>query len=138
MSCDLSTELLTRPECIGYLSRSTVGRVAVSTGALPAIYTVLFALDAGHIVFRTSSTSRLRRAFCHSVVAFSVDDFDPGDLSGWSVLVRGVGEEVDDPDLVAKLAGLALPAWGEGLESSAFLRLPVEQVSGTRVRAAVQ
>lgn len=129
----LSVKGLSRQECLAYLAQSSVGRVAVSTGALPAIYTVLFTLKDEHLVFRVPRESRLRRALSRSVVAFSTDRFDPGMFRGWSVLVRGVGEDVSDPVLVEHLRGLPLPSWSERPEADHFVRLPVEHISGSQV-----
>lgn len=133
MSRGLSIKLLSRQECLSYLSKEVVGRVAVSTAALPAIYTVLFALSDDHVVLRVTPESRLRRALSRSVVAFSVDHFDPCRATGWSVLVRGVGEDVCDPELVARLQRLPLPSWSASPQADCFMRLPTEHVSGSLV-----
>ncbi len=124
-------EMLSTRECRGYLARVGIGRVAVTVGALPAIYTVAFLLEGDHLLIRVPRRSALRRALTGSVVAFSADCFDESKEDSWSVLVRGVGEEVDDEVLVPRRA-LPLRSCSEAPERDCFVRLPMTQMSGTR------
>jgi nitroimidazol reductase NimA-like FMN-containing flavoprotein (pyridoxamine 5'-phosphate oxidase superfamily) len=125
-------EMLSAPECRGYLARTGIGRVAVTVGALPAIYPVSFVLDGEHLLFRVAQRSVLRRALAGSVVAFGADHFDESNEEGWSILVRGVGEEVGDEALVVSMRSLPLRSYSEAPERDCFVRVPLTQVSGTR------
>jgi nitroimidazol reductase NimA-like FMN-containing flavoprotein (pyridoxamine 5'-phosphate oxidase superfamily) len=127
-------EELKAQECLAHLTQGGVGRVAVSAGALPAVYSVFFAFSDGHVVLRMAPKWQLREHINQSVVAFNADGFDKDDRSGWSVLVRGVGHEVTDPALLAKLLRLPLRPWGDPPEADCFLRIPVDQISGTHFR----
>ena len=138
MTGDSAIEALSSDECLAYLAESQVGRVAVSTGALPAIYTVLFALHNGRVVLRVAPHSRLYQALCQAVVAFSADHFDEVTQEGWSVLVQGIGEEATQPDLVDSLRSLPLRSWADPSESDSFISISLDLVSGMRARRANQ
>lgn len=91
---DNELELLTETECRALLARARIGRVAITMGALPAVYPVNHRVVDGDILFLTGAGSKLRAALNRSVVAFQVDEFDPEGRSGWSVLAVGVAEEI--------------------------------------------
>ena len=98
------------------------------------MHTLFFALSDGYVVFRLAPRRQLRRDLDHSVVAFSADHLDRDSQSGWSVLVRGVAEEVSDPGLVASLLALPLRAWGDPADGDSFVRVPIDHISGTSFR----
>ena len=71
-------EVLDRDECIRLLGTATLGRLAVTSGSLPTVFPVNFLLDDDRIVVSTSRGTKLDAAIQDAVVAFEVDDFDPG------------------------------------------------------------
>jgi len=125
-------EMLSAGECRAYLAQVTIGRVAVTVGALPVIFTVPFVLDGDDLLIRVAQLSVLCRALTGSVVAFSADDFEESEEDSWSVLVRGVAEAVGDEVLAASLRALPLRSCSEAPERDCFVRLPLTQLSGTR------
>ena len=129
---DEGLELLDETECLGLMARASVGRVGVTVGALPAIFPVNFALSDGAVVFRTGEGTKLAAATDQAVVAFEVDDWDPVEHTGWSVLAVGKACVVDDPDEVARLRRLPLGPWAGGTREH-FVWMPVEFVSGRRI-----
>ena len=83
--------VLGRTECLRLLSGASVGRLAVTVGALPVILPVNFLrLDRDRVLIRTTTGTKLDAATRHAVVAFEVDDFDSFSHTGWSVCVTGV------------------------------------------------
>jgi nitroimidazol reductase NimA-like FMN-containing flavoprotein (pyridoxamine 5'-phosphate oxidase superfamily) len=76
-------------DCRLLLATRTLGRVGLTSGALPVILPVEYLYDNGVIVFRTEPDAKLRAAIHGAVLAFEVDAFDPLNGRGWSVLVRG-------------------------------------------------
>ncbi len=126
---------LTRADCVGLLASSTVGRVGVSMGALPAVLPVNFVVDDGEIVFRTVPGTELDLATACTVVAFEADDYDPETATGWSVLVRGVARAVVDEGELARLRALPLRCWGADGEASRFVRIAMDLVSGGQIPA---
>jgi hypothetical protein len=84
-------------ECLRLLSTQSVGRLAVSSGALPVVMPVRYEVRGADIVVRVTRGSRLEAAARHSIVAFEADDIHPGDHSGWSVSVTGLARPLDRP-----------------------------------------
>lgn len=129
---DDGLELLNEEQCLALLETGQVGRVGVSVGALPAIFTVNFALNDRDIVFKTAEGTKLAAAASHAVVAFQCDRFDPEQRTGWSVLVVGRAIPVEDPDEIAQLDGLGLDPLAAG-ERRHYVRVSSEFVSGRRI-----
>jgi nitroimidazol reductase NimA-like FMN-containing flavoprotein (pyridoxamine 5'-phosphate oxidase superfamily) len=76
-------------DCRLLLATRTLGRVGLTSGALPVILPVEYLYDDGVIVFRTEPDAKLRAALHGAVLAFEVDAFDPLSGRGWSVLAHG-------------------------------------------------
>lgn len=129
---DEGLEILDEDQCLDLLATSTVGRVGVSVGALPAIFTVNFVLDGRDVFFKTSKGTKLAAAARHAVVAFQCDSVDPQHRGGWSVLMVGRAIPVTDPDQIAQLERLGIEPWAGG-NRSIYVRIPVEFVSGRRI-----
>ena len=125
-------EVLARAECLSLLRRATIGRVAISVDALPAVLPVNFSLIGEDIVFRTNPGAKMDAAMANNVIAFEVDDVDPVYQTGWSVLVQGMASEVVEPEQVAEMRMAPLRAWaGNGRDR--FVRIPTQHVSGRRI-----
>lgn len=132
MLTDNELELLTEDECRALLARAKVGRVAITMGALPAVYPVNHQVIDGDILFLTGEGSKLRAALAGSVVAFQADEFDLEGRSGWSVLAVGVAEEVCH-DVPAGTAGVVPLARGE---RDHLVRIRPEILTGRRINPA--
>lgn len=92
---------LPRDECLQLLSRCSLGRVAFTENALPAIRPVTYALVGAHLVIR-AETQGLGRRLDGQVVAFEVDEIEPGGATGWSVVVTGAARLLRDPSEVVR------------------------------------
>jgi nitroimidazol reductase NimA-like FMN-containing flavoprotein (pyridoxamine 5'-phosphate oxidase superfamily) len=123
---------LNRDDCLRRLGRAGVGRVAVSVGALPAIFPVNYAMLDSDIVFRTGPGSKLDAALVGSVVAFEIDHFDAMSHTGWSVLVVGKARPIADPVTLARAASLSLTPWADG-ERDTFVRIETTVISGRQL-----
>jgi nitroimidazol reductase NimA-like FMN-containing flavoprotein (pyridoxamine 5'-phosphate oxidase superfamily) len=120
-------------ECMARLRRASVGRVAVTIGAVPAVFPVNFGLfDDGTVVFRTGTGTKLDAATRNAVIAFEVDEVDPLYHEGWSVLVVGVADELRDPVLLEQAHRLPLAPWAPGARDH-FVCLRPEVVTGRRI-----
>jgi nitroimidazol reductase NimA-like FMN-containing flavoprotein (pyridoxamine 5'-phosphate oxidase superfamily) len=124
-------EVLDRGECLQLLDQVTLGRVAVTTAALPTILPVNFRRDGDRIVFRTGEGTKLAAATRNAVVAFEVDEFNPVDHTGWSVVVTGVARPVVDTTDLAGLAELEIPHW-PAKGNGSMVEVSIELVSGRR------
>lgn len=86
-------EVLTEEQCRELLATRDLGRIVFAIGEQPEVFPVNYASDGSVVVFRTASDTNL----IHSVkrrVAFEVDDWNPARGVGWSVVVKGVAEEI--------------------------------------------
>jgi len=125
-------EILTPAQCTALLEGGTVGRVAVTVAALPAIFPVNYTVLHDQIVFLTGEGTKLRAAVDRAVVAFQIDHFDQTTGSGWSVMAVGLAEEITDPDELATAWQLNLRPFASG-DRSHFVKISPEFISGRRI-----
>jgi uncharacterized protein len=125
-------EVMSEQECRRLLGRGHIGRVAVTMGALPAIFPVNYTMYDGDVVFMTGDGTKLRAASCNAVVAFEIDGYDDLTHSGWSVLVVGMTEELTGAEL-DEVRPLPLEPWAGG-ERDHYVRLTTEFLSGRRLQ----
>lgn len=126
---------LSRSECLALLPTVDFGRLVFTEGALPALLTVNFVLDAAGVVIRTTHDSRICRAVNASVVAFQADEINAERRTGWTVTVVGQALVVTDPVLMARLAELPLQAWVPG-DRDTFVVVDIGLVNGLRLGGA--
>jgi uncharacterized protein len=125
-------EVLSRDECLRLLGTAGLGRVAVTTAALPTILPVNFRFDGRDILVRTGRGTKLDAATRNAVVAFEVDEVEPASREGWSVVVTGVARELTDPDELAEAQTPPLDRWASG-EDHRVVAISTEMVSGRRI-----
>jgi nitroimidazol reductase NimA-like FMN-containing flavoprotein (pyridoxamine 5'-phosphate oxidase superfamily) len=125
-------EVLSHDECLRLLRRVPVGRIGVSSEALPVVLPVNFALDGRRVVIRTNPGTKLDAAVRNAVVAFEADHYEPLGHEGWSVLVVGRASEITDPDDGAHVRRLPLRAWGTST-ADRYVAISMDIVSGRRL-----
>ena len=86
-------EILDEQQCQHLLASKDIGRIAFSVQGEPEIFPVNYAADGSIIVFRTGEGTKLQLAVMLRV-AFEVDDWDAATGVGWSVVIKGVAEEI--------------------------------------------
>ena len=126
-------EVLGRDECLRLLSTASLGRIGITSGALPVILPVNFRVVGDRIVFKTGQGTKLDAATRGTVVAFEVDSMDPLEHTGWSVMVTGVAEQVTDADELALLERAHVARWAP-LGGESVVAVSTELVSGRRIR----
>ena len=120
-------------ECLRLLASTTVGRVALTSKALPVILPVNYAVDGDTVVIRTRPGSLLASSRERGVVvAFEVDELDRQTCSGWSVLVTGTLREITDVGELARAEQLPLVPWVGG-DRRHFVRVTPGMLSGRRI-----
>jgi nitroimidazol reductase NimA-like FMN-containing flavoprotein (pyridoxamine 5'-phosphate oxidase superfamily) len=124
-------EVLVAEQCLELLDTARLGRIAVTIGAVPAIFPVHYRLLDGQIVFRTKKGTNLQTGSANSVVAFEVDSVDAAWEQGWSVLVVGVAREVTDEVALTAAVQRAPELWDAGANAHCISILP-GFVSGRR------
>jgi nitroimidazol reductase NimA-like FMN-containing flavoprotein (pyridoxamine 5'-phosphate oxidase superfamily) len=125
-------EVLSRDECLRLLATATLGRIGLTSGALPTVLPVNFRLVDDEIVVRTSRGTKLQAATDNTVVAFEVDDFDTFEHGGWSVVVTGVAREVTDPAIIDALDHAHVARWAP-LGDVRFVAISTDLISGRRL-----
>lgn len=127
------TVRLDQEACRALLAQGSLGRVALSVGALPTIRTVRYTLAEEGVVFRVAPDSRLCRAVSNAVVAFGTDHCDDSTGRGWSVVVQGRCSPVNDTGRLSRLRSLPLMPWVDSPEGDVFMSIPLTAVSGEQV-----
>lgn len=117
-------------ECLELVGTKSVGRIAFCSAEGPVVLPVNYLVHGDAVVFRTSPHNSLARQVNGTRAAFEVDEVDEFTQSGWSVLIRGTAELVDD---VTSLPEEARPVpWAEGTRSL-YVRIPTQTVTGRRL-----
>lgn len=86
-------EVLDEQRCLEYLHSATLGRVAFRSGDDIEILPVNYAWDGSIVVYRTATGTRLELAQ-GGHVSFEVDGWDAGERTAWSVVLKGVAQDV--------------------------------------------
>lgn len=115
------------------LRAGVTGRVAVSTPKGPHILPVNYSVVGEHVVFRTSPYSILGTHAHRTTVAFETDTFDHARQRGWSVLVRGRAEVINDAAMLESIHRIWPPRpWAAG-QRNLHIGVRLEEVTGRRL-----
>lgn len=90
---DGGLEILSEEQCRELLASRDLGRIAFPLDDETEIFPVNYSTDGVIIVFRTTPGTKLAQSTL-SRVAFEVDDWAPAAKVGWSVVLKGVAQEV--------------------------------------------
>jgi nitroimidazol reductase NimA-like FMN-containing flavoprotein (pyridoxamine 5'-phosphate oxidase superfamily) len=127
---------LSPAECWDLLATQPVGRVAVIVGHYPLVFPVNYTVIDRTILYRTGVGTKLH-AIHRSNVTFEVDAMDPVHHTGWSVMVKGVAQELsmarDRKTASRAELGGATP-WAPGARDH-LIRIIPDHVTGRRIRA---
>lgn len=125
---------LSRADCLRLLAGQSIGRVAFSERALPAVRPVAYALVGGQLVLW--AREELAACLDGQVVAFVVDTWTrSGELSeGWSVLVTGPARLLRGPEDLVRAYGRPRTGEDRRLPDAAVRRTP-GRVKGRRLTA---
>jgi hypothetical protein len=89
-SPSLSSEPLSRDECLRLLDQADVARVLLSLGALPAALPARIELmEEDHLLISSRENAVLLAARRGDVISVQIDGLDPNDHT-WSVTVTGI------------------------------------------------
>ena len=125
---------LSEAECWALLSGEDTGRIAFLQDGRLLVLPVNYLVHENAVYFRTSSQSGLARLPGDLNTSFQVDSHDGERMDGWSVLVSGRANAVQDEARLTTLWGLkATPPYGGG-ERNLFVGIDPTEVTGRRVR----
>ena len=125
-------EVLDRDECMRLLGQTALGRIGLSSGALPMVLPVNFMVSDGHIFIRTGRGTKLDAATRNAVVAFEVDDVDRLNHTGWSVLVTGVARTAE-PAGALRTLGHRPARWVPAHVDERIISISIDMISGRRI-----
>ena len=124
-------EVLDEAGCMRLLDSVRWGRLAWSGPHGPRILPVNCSLVDGHVFLRTELYGSLAEAASGTDVALEVDELDDRLSSGWSVVVLGRAEQVQDMDEVAAIFRHVRQPWAPG-SRPLLVRIIPSQVTGRR------
>jgi nitroimidazol reductase NimA-like FMN-containing flavoprotein (pyridoxamine 5'-phosphate oxidase superfamily) len=120
-------------ECEALLRAGVAGRVAFSTANGPHVVPVNYSVVDSAVIISTSPYSMLGTHGRESMLAFEVDQLDYEYRRGWSVVARGRGEVVSDPDELRQIRSVWQPTpWASGTRNL-FLRIPWQELTGRQL-----
>lgn len=126
-------EVLTLDECRRLLESQQIGRIAFISAGEPLIMPLNYRMYEGDIVFRTTLGEKLNAARNAASVGFEIDDWDAETQTGWSVIVSGRAQDVDDQDEITKLDELGLRPWADVVARNDWVRVVPDEISGRRI-----
>jgi nitroimidazol reductase NimA-like FMN-containing flavoprotein (pyridoxamine 5'-phosphate oxidase superfamily) len=125
-------EVLSFLQCEQELERSAIGRMAMVVRGEPVVLPVNYKYVNGCVVFRSAAGEKTGTAAMERPVAFEIDDYDTATCTGWSVLVKGTAELIDDDDPMA-LAAASLRPWATATERNIWIRIVPNEITGRRI-----
>ncbi len=126
-------EMLPMEDCLYHLRTARVGRVAFLLDGYPIILPVNHGMDGDTVVFRTDLGSKLAAADNAFPVAFEVDGFDVDRRAGWSVVVRGVAETVEEPADTDRLDALGVWPWADAVRRGHWVQITGSEITGRKI-----
>jgi nitroimidazol reductase NimA-like FMN-containing flavoprotein (pyridoxamine 5'-phosphate oxidase superfamily) len=86
-------EILSEHQCRELLATRDLGRIAFPLDGETEIFPVNYSTDGTIVVFRTAPGTKLAESTV-TRVAFEVDDWNAAVQVGWSVVLKGIAQEV--------------------------------------------
>ena len=129
-------EVLPFDTCLRLLASVPVGRIGFFADGELVILPVNHRVDGQDVVFRTAAGSKLSAVENGGLVVFEADSYDDLDRSGWSVVINGFAEVIDDDDETGRLSSLGLHPWSTAVEHPFWIPIRPVSVSGRRTPGA--
>ncbi|MCU1474154.1 MAG: pyridoxamine 5-phosphate oxidase family protein [Amnibacterium sp.] len=123
-----SVQILDLRECWTHLELEQLGRLAVTVHGAAEIFPVNYLAVDGRIRFRTDPGTKLVALIINNRVTFEIDGF--GDGVAWSVIVKGLAEEIDMRPAARQSVPLPVP-W-TSTEKGSAVEITPDSVSGRR------
>ena len=124
-------EVLDRAESLHMLESVRWGRYGWSLPEGPRMLPVNYSVLDGNVYLRTELHGSISDASTGNAVAFEADELDDRLTSGWSVVVLGRAEQVEDPTEVASLFRRMREPWAPG-SRPVLVRIVPTEITGRR------
>lgn len=125
------TTVLQVHDCWALLRSAQVGRLAVSGAEYPDLFPINYLVDRGTVVFRTGEGTKFAAVTACPQVAFEIDGYDPDAGEAWSVIVKGLAEEIKEFYESLEALRLPLSPW-HAEPKNRFVRIVPADISGRR------
>lgn len=139
-------EVISEAECWELAASKEVGRLAISIANDPDVFPLNYRVDPGpsntenvsgyqhgpSIVIRTNAGLKLAGAILGNAVAFEIDDLQEDAHEGWSVVIHGRGEEIENVEDWLHAEDLNVSPWANNPKSR-YVRITPDRVSGRRI-----
>ena len=125
--------ILTDDECETLLRTTTIGRVGFTARGETTILPVNYAFVAGSVLFRSAAGSKLHGALMGQPYSFEIDGWNVDDRTGWSVLIKGVADVVDDHWLTSMYESLGVDPWADAVPRDHWVRIRTVEMTGRRI-----
>ncbi len=123
----LSSEPLSREDCLHLLAGADLARVVLSVRALPAALPARICLVGDHLLLVSHEEAVLVAARRGDVVSVQIDGLEP-DGTTWSVMTSGIPQGAEPDDALR-------PVMREAIDNGAtLLSIPLSVVVGQRSR----
>ena len=124
---------MSRQRCIELLEASHVGRVAWQSSDGQQILPVSYAYHQGTVIFRTSPFGVLSELIHAHDAAFEVDELDQNERLGWSIVVQGQAQAVEEPqNLVQFWTVDGVSPWAAGIRNL-FIQITPRRITGRQL-----
>jgi hypothetical protein len=125
-------EVLDVAESRRLLATASIGRVAFTEGAMPAIQPASFTVGTDDVLILTRVGSKMAAGSRAAVLAFEVDDYDLTERTGWNVTVIGPSRLISDPDVIRELDARGIRPWAPAT-THCYIALRMARVLGRRI-----
>jgi uncharacterized protein len=125
-------ETLSFETCLRLLASVPVGRVGFVADGEVQVLPVNHLVDGQDVIFRTARGSKLSATEGQRPITFEADDYDEQTHSGWSVVVNGRAEPVDEDAELDRLDRTGLRPWVSNVERPYWIRIRPTSVTGRR------
>jgi hypothetical protein len=125
-------EVLDGAECRRLLTTASIGRIAFTEGAMPAIQPASYAVSGDDVLIPTGLGSKMAAGSRGAVLAFEVDEYDLIERTGWNVTVIGPSRLISDPGQVTALDALGVLPWAPAT-THCYIALHMALVRGRRI-----
>ena len=120
-------------ECLELAASEPIGRIAFAGGGDIHVLPVNHCVLDGLVAFQTGDGTKLGAAVDGAVVAFEVDRYDAGRRTGWSVLIKGRAEVVEEKTLRVRLRATGLRPWRNPVPGPEWVVIRPDTVTGRRL-----
>jgi nitroimidazol reductase NimA-like FMN-containing flavoprotein (pyridoxamine 5'-phosphate oxidase superfamily) len=126
-------DILPLTTCLERLASVPVGRVGFVAAGEVEILPVNHVVDGQNVAFRTGIGSKLSGACLGFPITFEADGYDADGVSGWSVVIHGTADVVEDDAEASRLStALGTRGW-KGGERPYLIRIRPFSITGRQL-----